>query len=134
MKQLAILVSLSLLLSSCFSYKNLTKKEPITKDFLSKLEPGKKYKFVLNTGLTQIIRITSMDDETIVGFIRLKDANGILQKVSYSSSFENIEKYVAKISVWKVDAPKTFALITVGGFVAYIIISLSDGLPGGFTL
>jgi len=55
---MVVLVPLASLLSSCYSYKNITRKEAITKEFLSKLEPGKKYKFELMIGETQTIYIT----------------------------------------------------------------------------
>ena len=49
-KTLAMVVMLAQLLSSCYSSKNLNKgDEPFTDDFLSKIEPGKRYEFKLKT-------------------------------------------------------------------------------------
>jgi len=131
---LIMLVLVTPLLSSCFSYKNLTKKkEPITHDLLAKLKPGKKYKFELKLGETQKIYISDITGETVTGYLYQegkKVTNRNSQSVSsitgqieyqelyvketksnYSDNFENITRNVAKISRRKFNPFKTAALI-----------------------
>jgi hypothetical protein len=98
MKHFILLISILFLLSSCFTYKNVTKKEAITHDFLSKLEPGKKYAFRLRTGLTLFIRVTRVEDDRVVGYYYEKKT-----KNDFSVSFQEIERDVAKISILKLN-------------------------------
>ena len=131
----SILVLLTFMLSSCYSYKSISRREPITREFLSKLEPGKKYEFELMIGETQTIYITAITGETIYGvlyqdgkIVKDKSTSSVsavtgqieqldvyvkTTQINYSDSFENVMKNVAKISVRKVDPVKIAALIIV---------------------
>jgi hypothetical protein len=129
-KQLVIMVSLALVLSSCYSYKSITRNEPITKDFLSTLYPGGKYAFDLKSGQTMHIEITSTKNDTIVGVMH---QNGIDGVVDYSESFETIERNVARISRWKRDITLTVFAIAVPATLTVVVIATSinswiDGL------
>jgi len=116
-------VLLSLLLSSCYSYKNITKKEPITKELLSELKPGKKYEFELMIGVTQSIYITAIHGETITGYFyqNTKSINNrdnpsestgeAVTKTIYTDNFSNIIKNVAKISQRKINPILISALV-----------------------
>lgn len=130
---LIMFVLVTSLFSSCFSYKNLTKKEPITHDLLARLKPGKKYKFELKIGETQKIYINHVTGETISGYLyqegklvtnrnrqSVSSITGQIEyqevyvketKSNYSDNFENITRNVAKISRRKFDPFKTAALI-----------------------
>ena len=89
---------------------------------MSKLKPGKKYKFELNTGLIQIVDVTSVDADTVVGFIYLKNVKGKREKVSYTSTFETIEQRVVKISVLKFKPFSTVGLSVLATYATTIII------------
>jgi len=114
MKQLVVMVLLAQLLFSCKSYQSITKTEKINKDFLSRLEPGKKYMFELRSGLRPIVEVMHVAHDTITGNIYQDDASGKRTKSSYSGSFESIEKDVVKISVRKNNPYLTTAAIVVG--------------------
>ena len=100
MKSLLLLALLASPLSSCFTYKSLTKKEPITHDFLSKLEPERRYRFDLKTGETLIIHILTIKGENITRYV-YRHSKSKMNKSDYSDTFQNIEANVAKISVLK---------------------------------
>ena len=119
-----ILVSLlTTLLSSCYSYKNLTRNNPVTQDVLLKLEPGKDYKFELMTGQRFKVHIDSSEVETIRGWIYQRDADGKVNKLRYSSTFSDVENYVAKISVRESDPIKITSLIALSALSMFIIYS-----------
>jgi hypothetical protein len=133
--KLLLVVLVAPLLSSCFSYKNLTKKEPITYDLLSKLKPGKKYKFELAIRQTQKIYISEVTGDRITGYLynegkyktnrHIQSVNTISGQIeyqkdyvketrsNYSDNFENITKNVTRISRRKFDPLKTTALIVL---------------------
>jgi hypothetical protein len=115
-------MSFSMLLSSCYSYRRISGRAPITPDVIAKLKRGKTYKFELNSGLTQVIDITAVGNETVTGFVRMKDINGKSVDVAYSSSYETIEKGVVKIS------KKTFnpllAVTWTAAFVGIVAIAV----------
>jgi len=112
-KLLLILVLLAQLLSSCFTYKSPTKKEPVTLDFISKLKPGERYKFELKTGQTLVIHILTVSTETITGYIYRHDGKGKVTKNDYSDTLQSVEKNVAKISVLKFNPYLTIVSIAV---------------------
>ena len=117
-----ILVSLlATLLSSCYSYKNLTRNNPVTPDVLLKLEPGKEYKFELMTGQRFKVHIDSIQVETIRGWIYQTDAEGKVNKIRYSSTFSDVENYVAEISVRESDPIKITSLIALLALSMFII-------------
>ena len=117
-----ILVSLlTTLLSSCYSYKNLTRNNPVTQDVLLKLEPGKDYKFDLMTGQRFKVHIDSIEAKTIRGWIYHRDAEGKVNKIRYSSTFSDVENYVAEISVRESDPIKITSLIALLALSMFII-------------
>ncbi len=133
--KLLLVVLIAPLLSSCFSYKNLTKNEPVTSDLLSKLKPGKKYKFELAIGEIQKIYISNVTVDRITGYLyregkyttnrNTQSVNTVSGQIdfekgyvketrsNYSDSFENITKNVTCISRRKFDPMKTTALVVV---------------------
>jgi hypothetical protein len=144
----SILALLAFTLPSCYSYKNISKRKPITREFLSGLEPGKKYQFELLIGETQTIYITAVSGETIHGILYrggkiVKDKNATLvnpvtgqfeyqdvyvkeTQSSYSDSFENVMKNVNRISVRKVDPIKIAALIIVPSSVIFGVWAITN--------
>jgi len=94
------------LLLSCASHKEHSNAEPITHEFLSKLESGKKYTFELKSGQTQKVGVTKIEDETISGYVLYEGTDGKTIRTSYSSSFESIERNVARITERKTDPLK----------------------------
>ena len=95
-KKLVMLVLLTQLLSSCYSSKKLNRRdEPITSDFLSRLEPGKRYEFKLYTGEKQTIYVTSVEDRTITGYVA-KRTKGKTAKSKYSASFKSVQDSVGQ--------------------------------------
>jgi len=129
MKPLVILVLLAQLLSSCFTYKSLTKKEPVTLDFISKLKPGKKYKFELKTGQTLVVHVVTIDTENITGYI-YRRSGGKTTKESYSETFQSIEQNVAKISVRKFNPYLTTVSIVVPIGLAILVVSNATWISG----
>ena len=85
---IVMMVMLTELLSSCYLSKNLNKeKKPFTDEFLSRLEPGKRYEFKLKTGQKQTVYLTGVDNQTISGFyfgrmVKVKRPRVIIQPVS----------------------------------------------------
>ncbi len=131
--RLVILSLLAFLLSSCYSYKNLTIKKSITRDFLLSLEPGKRYAFELMNGQIQYIELTSVEKEMVVGFLCQRRSKGRSNTILYTSSFADIEREVAKISVWKVNPfTTTVTCIAAGYATLYLVatIGLSEGWWG----
>ena len=57
MKSIAILLLLVHLSSSCVAYKNLTKRETITHDFLTHMKTDRKYIFELKIGIKQFVKV-----------------------------------------------------------------------------
>lgn len=114
---------LTALLTSCYSYKNLTR-NPVTRDVLLKLQPGKDYRFELKTGLKYKVYVDSIESETIGGYIYQKNAQGKVDKMRYSSTFENVETYVTKISVRKNDPVKTIFLLAI----PFVLVAYWDSL------
>jgi len=123
-KRLVILSLFVSLLSSCYSYRSITRRDPITRDFLLSLEPGKRYKFDLWNGQTEYIDITSVEAETVIGLIHLRGDKGKSNNISYSSSFASIEKDVAKISSWKINPYTTTAISLLGAYATLFIIAI----------
>ena len=122
-KKLLMLVLLTQLLSSCYSSKKLNRKdEPITSDFLSRIEPGKRYEFRLYTGEKQTIYVTSVEDRTITGYVA-KRAKGKTTKSKYSASFKSVMDSVDKISIQKFSPILTTAIIAVPTTLVVIIMS-----------
>ncbi|HET6539163.1 MAG TPA: hypothetical protein VFG46_01705 [Chryseolinea sp.] len=70
MKTTAILLILVQVLSSCITYKNLTKRETITQDFLTHLKTDRKYVFELKIGIKQFVKVTQIKDNIVTGLIR----------------------------------------------------------------
>lgn len=126
MKSGLMLLLLSSVLYSCYSSKDITKKEPITQDFLSTLEPGKRYVFELKIGQFQTIYVTGVDGHRVKGYHNKKN------KIAYDERFENIVKYVAKISEIKIDPVKTTVAIVIPAavIIPLVIVILEGGLPG----
>ena len=116
-----MMVMLTELLSSCYSSKNLNKeKKPFTEDFLSKLEPGKRYEFKLKTGQTQTVYLNSVDNQTISGFYFAPNGKGKKTKSDYSTSFKSVQENVTEIlerkfnpflTIVAIAAPVTLAVI-----------------------
>ena len=100
-KWMVIFSLVVLLLSSCNSYQSLTRKRPITRDFLSRLQPEKKYKFELKTGYKVKIYIQAVNLDNVTGFTYQYDYNNKLTKIDYQETFETIEQNVSAISVLK---------------------------------
>jgi hypothetical protein len=118
-KPSVVMALLAPLLCSCYSYRSITRTEPVTRDLLVKLEPGKDYLFKLKTGLKYKVFIDSIKSEQIAGYIYQKNAKGKVVKMRYSSTFEDVEMYVAKISVRK-SAPVKIILLMAIPFVVLI--------------
>jgi hypothetical protein len=124
-----LLVLLSSLLYSCYSHKDITKKVPITQDFLSTLEPGKRYLFELKIGQIQTIYVTGVDGQRVTGYLYPNGYNK-KNKIVYDEQFENIVKYVAKISERKINPAKTTVAILVPAavIIPMVIVILEGGL------
>ena len=121
MKPIAILFLLVHVLSSCVTYKNLTKHETITPEFLAGLKPDKKYIFELKNGIKQIVKVTQIKDNTITGLVLDKNADG-KKWIDYSATFDTMQKEVVKISVKKINPYLTGAGVLVVALVTTAII------------
>jgi len=115
MRTHALMVMLVGILSSCFAPKNLNKEnKPFTDDILSKIKPGKRYKFELKTGPSQSVYVTGVADQTITGFYYQEQGKGEKRtKSNFSASFKNIQEDVAKIYVRKFNPILTTVAIVV---------------------
>jgi hypothetical protein len=121
MKLILILFLLVHLLSSCVTYKNLTKHETITHELLAGLKPDRKYIFELKNGVRQIVKVTEVKDDIITGL--MLDKNGVGKKwIDYSATFDSMQTGVAKISVSKVNPYVTGAGILGVALVTTVII------------
>ena len=129
-----MMVMLTELLSSCYSSKNLNKeKKPFTDEFLSKLEPGKRYEFKLKTGQKQTVYLNSVDNQTISGFYFTANDKGKKTKSDYSTSFKSIQENVTEIHVRKFSTVLTIAAIVVPTSLAIIIgINSAQNMNIGF--
>jgi len=130
-ERLVILSLLACLLSSCYSYKNLTIKTSISRDFLISLEPGRRYAFELKNGEKRYIDITIVANETVFGVIHQRRAKRGSNTILYTSSFADIEREVAKISIWKVN-PFTTTVTSLAAAFATLYIVATIGLSEGW--
>jgi len=121
-KTLVMMVMVIELLSSCYSSKNLNKeKRPFTDEFLSKLEPGKRYEFKLKTGQKQTVYVSSVDNQTITGVYHVENDKGKKIKSDYSTSFKSIQENVSEIHLRKFSPFLTIVTIVVPTTLAIII-------------
>ena len=121
MKSIGISLLAALVLSSCVTYKNLTKHEAITHEFLADLQEDKKYIFELNNGTRQIVKVTKVKDNIVTGLIYYKHSDG-KQWTDYSATFDSIQNGVTKISVSKVNPYLTGAAVFLVALVTTAII------------
>ena len=122
LRTLVMMVMLAELLSSCYSSKNLNKeKKPFTDEFLSQLEPGKRYEFKLKTGQKQTVYLSSVDNQAISGFYFAQNGKGKKIKSDYSTSFRSIQENVTEIHVRKFSPILTIAACVVPTTLAVII-------------
>lgn len=123
-KVLVILAMSPMLLSSCATYHTLTKTEPITRELLLRLDPGKNYEFELKTGQKLKIHIQTISDDRITGFsFRSGDVIPSRDKY-YSDTFENVEKYVGKISLRKFNPYLTTLAVVVPVMLGFLVMTL----------
>jgi len=129
-----MMVMLTELLSSCYTSKNLNKeKKPLTEEFLSKLEPGKRYEFTLKTGQKQTVYVSSVDNQTISGVYLVENGKGKKTESDYSSSFKTIQENVTEIHVRKFNTVLTIAAIVVPTtLVVIIIVNAAQNLDIGY--
>jgi hypothetical protein len=91
-------------------------------DFLSKLEPGKTYKFESKSGqMNQTVLVTTVDGETINGYLIADSGH---EKSNFSDSFENIMRNVSKISAKEVNLHKTAGAIIASVFATVIVVAV----------
>lgn len=146
-RPVVIVVIAATVLTSCYSYKSMTKRSPVTHETLAKLETGKKYVFELAIGEIQTIYITDLDTEMIKGQViqegkRIRNRNSSSVntvtgqseyqevyireiKTAYADSRENILKNVVRIYERKADPVKTTALIVVPAGLLFGLWALS---------
>lgn len=123
-KVLIMLTLVPLLLSSCATYHSLTKTPPITREVLLRLVPGKNYEFELKTGQKLKIHIQTISDDRITGFsFRSGDVIPSRDKY-YSDTFENVEKYVGKISLRKFNPYLTTLAVVVPVMLGFLVMTL----------
>ena len=115
------LASLLLLLTSCTSYHVITKKETITKDFLSQLHVNKRYKFELVTGSTLRVRIDSIDREKLYGRIFESGDVFVSQKNNFSDSLKTMAVNVTKISRRRFSPLTTILTVGVSTFIVIVV-------------
>ena len=116
MKTTAIFLVLVQVLSSCMTYKNLTKREAITHDFLTHMKTDRKYIFELKIGVKQFVKVTQVKDNMVTGRILDKDSNGKKEWSDYSVTFDSMQKDVAKISMLK------FNPLPIGAVVLVVLV------------
>ena len=111
MKTTAILLILVQVLSSCITYKKLTKRETITQDFLTHLKTDRKYVFELKIGIKQFVKVTQIKDNIVTGLIFEVGSNGKKKWNPYSATFDSMQSNVAKISILKFNPYLTGAIV-----------------------
>ena len=128
------MVVLTELLSSCYSSKNLNKEnKPFTDEFLSKLEPGKRYEFKLKTGPKQTIYVASVDNQTISGYYYAQNDKGKKTKTDYSTSFNSVQENVTEIHLRKFNPLLTIGAIAVPTtLVILIAVNAMQNMEFGF--
>jgi len=114
MKTWVMMFLLAQITSSCIAPKNLTKHKAITREFLASLKPGKRYLFELKIGIKQVVKIGQVKGDRFTAQIYGKNTEGEKVWSDYSETFENLQKNVAKISIYKVNPYWTIVAITMG--------------------
>ena len=122
MKLTAVLLILVHVLSSCMTYKNLTKRETITHDFLTNMKTDRKYIFELKIGIKQFVKVTQIKDNIVTGRILGKDSNGKKEWTDYSATFDSMQNNVAKISMLKFNPLPIGAVVVVVLVVTALVI------------
>ena len=116
-------------LTSCTSYKDITKKNPINKEFLSQLKVNKRYKLYLNSGAVLKVRVDSIENERVYGRMwgssRDKNTQG-----SFNDSFDRLSANVTKISRKKFNPYLTVlaVAIPVSAIALYGYVALENGM------
>jgi hypothetical protein len=98
--------------------------------FFGGLKPGKKYLFELKVGIKQIVRITQIKDDRFTGQVYAENSDGRKVWNDYSETFENIEKQVAKISIYKFNPYLSAAAVmtvVIGTATLIFMITLATG-------
>lgn len=78
--------------------------------------------FEFKTDIIQIVEVTSVDAETISGYIYQRGFKSTTKK-NYRDTFEGVEKYVAKIYVLEYNPYTTFAVVVIGAFATLVVIA-----------
>ena len=119
-----MMVVLTEFLTSCYSSKNLNKEnKPLTDEFLSKLEPGKRYEFKLKTGPKQTIYLNTVENQTISGYYYAQNGKGKKIKTDYSTSFLSVQENVTEIHLRKFSPILTIAAIAVPTTLVILIVA-----------
>lgn len=120
--QLAVIILLSLSLSSCYTQKSLTGRgEPITADIKSKIQPGKIHFITPRYGKRLKVYVTSVDSVKMYGKLYSRDAQGNSIKSPFEDSFESLEKNAIKVEVRKIN-PWTTGLLLCSAIIMIPVI------------
>jgi hypothetical protein len=113
MKTIIYLFTLIIGLSSCSTYKNISKDTAITQETIrATLKPGKKYAIKLISGPVIKMKVTKVDSVNVYAIEKSKSSN-TFTGYPFIDSYENLERNTARISIRKVDPLLTAVAIVV---------------------
>lgn len=114
MKTLINAIGIALMLSSCYTYKNLAKpNEPVTQEMIGNMKPYKTYEAELKSGQRLILSITSIDSTKIYGTYNYLDQGRLTKKQPYEDTRLRFEENTRKLSIHKFNPFLTLAVFAV---------------------
>ncbi len=123
MKNLIVIFVIIMSLSSCMTYKNISKHNELTEATIrAKLIPGKRYEIKLNYGKILKIKVTSVDSTNVYGIENVMNNERKMIKQSFSDSFSNLHNNANSISIKKFNPWLTTAVIVIPMGVLYGIV------------
>ena len=128
---LIVFVMLATTLSSCTSYKVITKNHAVDKELLSQLRVNKKYKFYLASGAVLKVRVDSVENERVYGQMWGSSRDKTTQG-SFNDSFDSLSNNVTKISRKKFNPYLTVLAVAVPVAAAVLYSAATLGVVMAF--
>lgn len=114
MKIIISAILFTFVISSCTSFKPITRNQEFTEvDLRTKIVPGKVYQFDLTSNRQIKVKVTKVDSINVYGIEKIISAEGKLQTGPFQDSFEDLKKNTNKVKVKKFDPFLTTGLIAI---------------------
>ncbi len=125
MKFFLFILFIPFVLSSCFTFQSISKREVLTVEKIrAEIKPNKIHWVKLNTGKELKLYVTRIDSVYIYGEVHEKDSYGFLVKYPYEDKLEALAKNASKVSVRKFN-PRLTTTITVVPIILIVIVTNS---------